>query len=68
MYRELSSEDIAKIAIDAKADIIVVDNEALLKRILLVQHKLPELKAIVQFRGDPPLSDKRKLHRSHKVG
>jgi hypothetical protein len=44
----LSAEEIAKEALDAKADIIVVENEDLLKRVLLIQHKLPELKAIVQ--------------------
>ena len=64
---ELSNDDIARIAIDSKADVIVVESEACLKRILLVQHKLPELKAIVQMRGEPSISDKRRLHRTHKV-
>ena len=63
----MSSDDICRVCIDAKADLILVENEALLKRILLVQHKLPQLKAIVQLRGDPPLSDKRRLYKSHKV-
>ncbi len=39
----------------------------MLKKILLIQHKLPELKAIVQCKGEPELADKRRLHRSHKV-
>ena len=67
LYPAMSSEDICRVCIDAKADLILVENEAMLKRILLVQHKLPQLKAIVQLRGDPPLSDKRRLYKSHKV-
>ena len=63
----LSSEEIARIAIESKADVIVVENEYQLKKILLIQHKLPDLKAIVQYTGEPPLSDKRRLHRTHKV-
>jgi hypothetical protein len=63
----LSAEEIAKEALDAKADVVVVENEDLLKRVLLIQHKLPELKAIVQIKGDPPVSDKRRLNRTHKV-
>lgn len=61
----LSGEDIARICIDCKADIIVVENEALLKKILLIQHKLPQLRAIIQYSGVPPLSDQRRLHKSH---
>ena len=45
----------------------MVENESLLKQILLVQHKLPFLKAIVQMYGEPPISDKRRLHKTHKV-
>ena len=30
-----------------------------------VQHKLPQLRTIVQYTGTPPLSDQRRLHRSH---
>ena len=63
----LSAEEIAKEALDAKADVVVVENEELLKRVLLIQHKLPELKAIVQIKGEPPVSDKRRLNRTHKV-
>ena len=63
----MSSEEISWVSIDCKADLILVENEALLKRVLLIQHKLPQLKAIVQLRGDPPLSDKRRLYKSHKV-
>ncbi len=36
-------------------------------RVLLVQHKLPELRAIVQLEGEPNISDKRRLHKTHKV-
>ena len=63
----MSSDDICRNSIDSKADLILVENEAMLKRVLLIQHKLPQLKAIVQLRGDPPLSDKRRLYKSHKV-
>lgn len=66
VYAELNPEDIARVALDTKADIIVVQNETQLKKVLLVQHKLPDLKAIVQLTGDPSLSDKKRLHRTHK--
>merc|ERR1712088_404560 len=66
MGQGLSAEEVARICIDCKADVIVVESEALLKRVLLVQHKLPELKCIVQWRGEPPLSDQRRLAKSHK--
>jgi hypothetical protein len=36
----LSAEEIAKEALDAKADIVVVENEELLKRVLLIQVSL----------------------------
>ncbi len=61
-----STDDIARACIDAKVDVAVVETEALLKKVLLVQHKLPDLRAIVQLRGEPPLADKRRLHRTHK--
>ena len=32
---------------------------------LLIQHKLPQLRAIIQYTGVPPLSDQRRLHKSH---
>ena len=67
-------EDIARICIDCKADIILVENESLLKKViyevfvniisalllqvLLIQHKLPEFKVIIQFLGEPPISEK----------
>ena len=66
LHQGLSAEELARICIDCKADVIVVESEALLKRVLLVQHKLPELKCIVQWRGEPPLSDQRRLAKSHK--
>ena len=62
----LSAEEVARICIDCKADLIVVENEALLKKVLLVQHKLPGLKCIIQCEGEPPLSDQRRLAKSHK--
>jgi len=66
LYHEYGHEEISRVALECKADIIVVENEALLKKVLLIQHKLPDLRAIVQLQGDPPLSDKRRLHKSHK--
>ena len=60
------AEEIAKICLDCKADVIMVAEEVILKKVLLVQHKLPELKCIVQWEGEPPMSDKRRLARSHK--
>ena len=60
------AEEIAKICLDCKADVIMVAQEVILKKVLLVQHKLPELKCIVQWEGEPPMSDKRRLARSHK--
>ena len=66
LHQGLTAEEVARICIDCKADVIVVESEALLKKVLLVQHKLPELKCIVQWRGEPPLSDQRRLAKSHK--
>ena len=98
---DLGGEDIARICIDCKADIIMVQNEQILKKviyilpgcmavirhilvliylvlglaslfnwllsfqILLIHHKLPQLRTIVQYTGLPPLSDQRRLHKSH---
>ena len=94
---DLGGEDIARICIDCKADIIMVQNEQILKKviyilpavirhfgfdlfaawpaslfnsllsfqILLIHHKLPQLRTIVQYPGLPPLSDQRRLHKSH---
>lgn len=67
LYHGLGHDEISKVALECKADIIVVENETLLKRVLLIQHKLPDLRAIVQLIGEPPLSDKRRLHKSHQV-
>lgn len=63
---ESSPDDVARACIEAKADVVIVETEFMLKKILLVQHKLPDLRAIVQLRGEPPLADKRRLHRTHK--
>ena len=67
LFHEVGHEEMSKVALECKADIIVVENETILKKVLLIQHKLPDLRAIVQLMGDPPLSDKRRLHKSHKV-
>lgn len=66
IHASLSSEEIARICIDCKADVIVLQSETLLKKVLLIQHKLPELKCIIQWEGEPPLSDQRRLAKSHK--
>ena len=66
IYTNSNPEEVARIALDAKADIVVVEKESHLKKILLVQHKLPELRVIVLLSGDPPISDKKRLQRSHK--
>ena len=68
MPEAFGAEEIAKICLDCKADVIMVAQEVILKKVLLVQHKLPELKAIVQWKGEPSIADKRRLHRTHKVG
>jgi len=67
LFYQVGHDEIAKVAMESKADIIVVENEQLLKKVLLIHHKLPDLRAIVQLVGDPPLSDKRRLHKTHKV-
>jgi len=66
VYPGLNEEDIARVALDTRAEIIVVHKQTQLKKVLLVQHKLPDLKAIIQLSGDPPLSDKKRLQRTHK--
>ena len=35
-------------------------------QVLAIQHKLPELKAIIQIVGEPPVADRRRLHRTHR--
>ena len=67
LFHEFGPDEIARVSLECKADIMIVENELLLKRVLLIQHKLPDLRAIVQLSGEPPLSDKRRLHKSHKV-
>ncbi|XP_023330627.1 very long-chain-fatty-acid--CoA ligase bubblegum [Eurytemora carolleeae] len=62
----LTADEIAKVALDSKADIIVVDQEHQLKKVLLIQHKLPECKAIILIQGEPSIADKRRLHRTHR--
>lgn len=67
LFYQLGHEEISKVCLESKADIIVVENEQVLKKVLLIHHKLPDLRAIVQLVGDPPISDKRRLHKTHKV-
>ena len=67
LFHEFGADEIARVSLECKADIMIVENELLLKRVLLIQHKLPDLRAIVQLSGEPPLTDKRRLHKSHKV-
>ena len=44
---------------------VVVFTLSTLLQILLIHHKLPSLRTIVQYTGLPPLSDQRRLHKSH---
>jgi hypothetical protein len=34
--------------------------------VLAIQHKLPELKTIIQILGEPPVAERRRLHRTHR--
>ncbi len=43
-----SPDDVARACLESKADVVVVEGEAQLKKVLLVQHKLPELRALVR--------------------
>jgi hypothetical protein len=38
----------------------------LLFQVLAIQHKLPELKTIIQILGEPPVAERRRLHRTHR--
>ena len=53
IYASNSAEACHAIADDARCNIIVVENEHQLEKILQVRHRLPHLKAIVQYKGQP---------------
>ena len=69
VHVESGAEEIARIWLDSKADIAIVDDMKLLKRMVMVAHKLPDLRAIIVLNNEEPeLTDRRKLHRLNKVG
>ena len=45
--------------------LIITTTIQIFPQILLIQHKLPQLRAIIQYTGVPSLSDQRRLHKSH---
>ncbi|XP_034060842.1 long-chain-fatty-acid--CoA ligase ACSBG1 [Gymnodraco acuticeps] len=53
MYPTNSPEACQYVASDSKANIIVVENQKQLDKILQIRDRLPHLKAIVQFSGNP---------------
>ncbi|ESO92499.1 hypothetical protein LOTGIDRAFT_120433, partial [Lottia gigantea] len=52
IYTTNNAEACQFIAADSKAQVIVVENTAYLKKILQVKDQLPDLKAIVQYSGE----------------
>jgi len=38
----------------AKCQIVVVENDVQLQKILQIKDRLPELRSIIQYRGEPP--------------
>ncbi|XP_033941383.1 long-chain-fatty-acid--CoA ligase ACSBG1 isoform X1 [Pseudochaenichthys georgianus] len=53
IYATNSPEACQYVASDSKANIIVVENQKQLDKILQIRDRLPHLKAIVQFSGNP---------------
>jgi long-chain-fatty-acid--CoA ligase ACSBG len=49
------------VAQDSAANVIVVENDAQLQKILKVKDQLPELKAIVQYTGDVKVPNREKF-------
>ena len=60
----LGLEDTARVCIESKADIIIVQHQTQLKNVLAAQHRLPQLKVVILLQGEPSLTDKRQLQRS----
>lgn len=52
IYTTNSPEACQYVASNSEANIIVVENNQQLQKILKVKHQLPELKAIVQYTGE----------------
>jgi long-chain-fatty-acid--CoA ligase ACSBG len=52
IYTSNSAEACAHTALDCEADVFVVEDAEQLQKILTVRHKLPRLKAIVQYSGE----------------
>lgn len=57
IYTTNSAEACHFVANDCEANVIFVENEAQLKKILQVRSQLPQLKAIVQYIGKPSVQD-----------
>lgn len=57
IYTTNSPEACYYCAENSRANIIVVQDEKQLEKILAFRHKLPQLKAIVQYEGKPNASD-----------
>lgn len=53
VYTTNSPEACQHVLADAAANIIVVENEAQLKKILKIRSQLPNVKAIIQYSGEP---------------
>lgn len=53
IYTTNSAEACQYVAHNARCNVIVVENDHQLQKILSVRNKLPYLKAIIQYRGKP---------------
>lgn len=54
MYTTNSAEACYYQLHSAKAQIVLVENDTQLQKILQVKDRLPEIRAIIQYKGDPP--------------
>ena len=53
IYTTNSAEACRYVAHNARCDVIVVEDDTQLQKILAVRGQLPHLRAIVQYRGEP---------------
>ena len=51
---------------EARAGLVAAQHPAQLAAVLAVQHKLPQLRAVLLLHGEPSLQDRR-LQRSHRA-
>ena len=54
MYTTNSPEACHYVLENASCQIVVVENDAQLQKILQVRDRLPELRSIIQYKGEPP--------------